>query len=66
MKETVLVSIVLPVYNGERYLPSAIDSVLAQTYLNWELLVIDDGSSDRSAVICDHYATLDSRIIVFH
>ena len=61
-----LVSIVLPVYNGERYLASAIDSVLVQTYSNWELLIVDDGSVDGSAAICDEFAIKDSRITVYH
>ena len=61
-----LVSIVLPVYNGERYLASAIDSVLSQTYSDWELLIVDDGSVDESAAISDDYAGKDSRIKVFH
>lgn len=61
-----LVTIVLPVYNGETYLALAIDSVLAQSYYNWELLIVDDGSKDGSASICDEYAGRDSRIKVFH
>ena len=60
------VSIVLPVYNGEKYLVSAIESVLAQSFEDWELLIIDDGSSDRSPSICDKYAEKDPRIKVFH
>lgn len=61
-----LVSIILPVYNGEKYLTSAIDSVLSQTYSDWELLIVDDGSVDESAAISDDYAGKDSRIKVFH
>lgn len=57
-----LVSIVLPVYNGERYLPQAIDSVLAQSYREFELLIVDDGSNDRSPEILKSYADRDSRI----
>lgn len=60
------VSIVLPVYNGEKYLTDAIESVIAQTCQDWELLIIDDGSSDGSSAICDGYAERDSRIKVFH
>ena len=61
-----LISIVIPVYNGEKYLPACIDSILRQTWENWELLLIDDGSTDRSGVICDEYATKDARILVTH
>lgn len=46
-----LISIVLPIYNGEKYMRKSIDSVLAQTYANWELLIIDDGSTDNTAII---------------
>ena len=51
-----LISIVLPVYNGEKYLRESIDSVLAQTYKNWELLIVDDCSTDSSAAIAKEYA----------
>lgn len=61
-----LVSVVLPVFNGERFLRGAIESVLAQTCRDWELLIVDDGSTDRSPAICDEYAEKDARIRVFH
>lgn len=61
-----LVSIVLPVFNGERFISNAIESVLAQSYPHWELLIVDDGSNDNSAAICDAYSSKDSRIRVFH
>lgn len=61
-----MVSIVLPVFNGERFLANAIDSVSAQSYQDWELLVVDDGSTDATAVICDEYAANDTRIKAFH
>ena len=57
-----LVSIILPVYNGEQYLRESIDSVIAQTYQNWELIIIDDCSSDASPSIAASYAERDSRI----
>lgn len=57
-----LVSVVLPVYNGERYLKDAVLSVKAQQYENWELLIVDDGSRDRSADIARSYAESDGRI----
>jgi hypothetical protein len=59
-----LVSIVLPVYNGERYLREAIDSVLAQTYAAFELIVVDDGSTDRTPGLLAEYAARDSRVRV--
>lgn len=61
-----MVSVIVPVYNVERYLPSCIESVLRQTYSDWELLLVDDGSTDRSGRICDEYAEQNSRIRVFH
>lgn len=61
-----LVSIIIPVYNVEKYLSQCLDSILYQTYTNWECLVIDDGSKDRCGAICDNYAAKDSRFKVFH
>lgn len=66
MDEYPLISIILPVYNGEKYLTQAINSVLTQSYPNWELFIIDDGSSDSTPAICDEFAEKDHRIIVFH
>lgn len=57
-----LISIVLPIYNGEKYMRLSIDSVLAQTYMNWELLIVDDGSADSTAAIAQEYVKSDSRI----
>ena len=63
MKE--LISIVLPVYNGERYLRESIDSVLNQTYRNWELIIVDDCSTDSSAKIAREYTKKDKRIYYY-
>lgn len=60
------ISIIVPVYKVEQYLPKCIDSILSQTYEDWELLLIDDGSPDNSGNICDEYAKMDERIRVFH
>lgn len=61
-----LVSVIMPSYNAEKYIKEAIESVIAQTYTNWELFVIDDGSTDGSGTILDGYARSDDRIHVFH
>ena len=60
------ISIIVPAYRVESYLPACIDSVLAQTFDNWELLLIDDGSPDACGAICDGYAQRDSRIKAIH
>ena len=61
-----MISIIVPVYNAERFLNKCIDSILLQSFRNFELLLIDDGSTDNSGAICDEYARKDSRIRVFH
>ncbi len=61
-----MIGVIVPVFNAEKYLPHCIESVIAQTYPNWELLLVDDGSRDTSLAICSKYAKLDSRIKVFH
>lgn len=60
------VSIVVPVYNGERYLEKCIESILRQTHADMELILINDGSRDNSGTICDHWAKKDARIRVIH
>ena len=60
------VSIIMPVYNSEKYVSEAIESVCYQSYKNWELLIVNDGSVDLSSEIIEKYAKKDSRITVFH
>lgn len=60
------ISVIVAVYNAEKYLHRSVDSLLAQTFRDFEILLVDDGSLDNSKQICDEYAVLDSRIRVFH
>lgn len=66
MDEKGVVSVIVPIYNAEKYLSKCIESILTQTYKKLEILLIDDGSSDKSGEICDRYAAADSRIKVVH
>lgn len=66
MEMLIKVSVVVPVYNTESYLNECIKSVVSQTYENFELILVDDGSCDNSGSICDKYALTDSRIKVIH
>lgn len=59
-------SIIIPIFNAEKFLAQCIESILAQSYSNWELILINDGSSDKSSQICDIFAHKDSRIKVIH
>lgn len=59
-------SIILPIHNVEKYLAACIDSILSQTFRDFELILVNDGSTDRSPAICDDYAKKDSRIRVIH
>ena len=61
-----MISVIIPVYNVEKYLKRCIESVLKQSYVDYEVLLIDDGSTDGSGRICDQYEKLDRRIRVFH
>lgn len=66
MEQDSLISVIVPVYNVEAYLPRCVDSILAQTYRNLEVILVDDGTKDRSDAICDAYARKDSRVRVIH
>lgn len=61
-----LISIIVPIYNVDRYLDKCINSIISQSFTGFELILIDDGSTDSSPEICDRYSRLDSRIIVIH
>jgi len=61
-----LFSVIVPIYNIEKFLPKCIESILNQTYTNFELILVDDGSTDNSGKICDEYALKDKRIKVIH
>lgn len=60
------ISVIVPVYNAEKYLRRCVDSILGQTFTDFELLLINDGSTDSSGAICDEYAVKDERVRVFH
>lgn len=60
------ISIIVPIYNADKYLSRCIESVLAQSFRNFELLLVDDGSTDKSGDICKKYAKQDHRIQVYH
>lgn len=60
------ISVIMPVYNTERYLKEAVDSILEQTYTDFELIAINDGSKDGCRQILDHYAAIDDRLVVVH
>lgn len=61
-----MISIIVPIYNVEKYLPKCVDSLLRQTYTDLEIILVDDGSPDRCPEICDGYAALDARVRVIH
>ena len=61
-----MISVIVPIYNVSEYLPKCIESIINSTYKNLEIILVDDGSTDASSVICDDYAKMDSRIKVIH
>lgn len=65
-KEGPIISIIVPVYNAEKYLPACVQSILNQTFVNYECILVDDGSSDECPALCDEYAKQDTRISVIH
>lgn len=61
-----MITVIVPVYNIEKYISACIESILKQTYKDMQIILVDDGSTDQSGVLCDHFATLDQRIEVIH
>ena len=66
MNHMSLVSIIVPVYNSEKYLPKCLDSIKSQTLKDFECILVDDGSTDSSGAICDSFASADGRFSVLH
>lgn len=66
MDRNSLISIIVPVYNVEKYIRRCVDSILEQTYTRLEIILVDDGSTDKSGIICDEYMQKDARIVVIH
>lgn len=64
--EKIKISVIVPIYNVEKYLEKCLNTIISQTYKNLEIILIDDGSNDNSGIICDEYAKKDKRIIVIH
>lgn len=64
--QSTLISVIVPIYNVEKYICRCVDSILNQTYKNIEIILVDDGSPDNCPKICDEYAAKDSRIRVVH
>ena len=66
MKDKILFSVIVPIYNVQSYLPKCIDSILCQSFRDFELILVDDGSVDSSPLLCDEYGAKDARIKVVH
>ena len=65
-QSNVLVSVIVPVYNVEKYIDKCIESIINQTYERLQIILVDDGSTDKSGEICDRYAEKDGRVEVIH
>ncbi len=61
-----LISVIVPVYNAQKYLDGCMETILNQTWQNLEILLVDDGSADESGAMCDSYAAKDERVRVLH
>ena len=61
-----MISVIVPVYNVERYIRQCVESILEQTYADLEIILVDDGSTDGSGSICDEYKLKDNRVVVIH
>ena len=66
LKNEIEFSVIIPVYNAREYLQECLESVIKQTYVDFELIIIDDGSTDGSGELCDDFAEIDDRIKVIH
>lgn len=66
MAENPIISVIVPIYNAERYLRECIESILSQSFTDFELILVDDGSTDSSASICDEYSSKDERVVTLH
>lgn len=66
MENMIKISVIIPIYNAEKYLNKCLDSIISQTYQNLEIIAVDDGSTDNSGLICDQYVQKDKRIRVIH
>ena len=62
----ILVSIIIPVYQAETYLRKCVESIIGQSFVDFQLILVDDGSVDNSGAICDEYASKDNRVMVVH
>lgn len=66
MNNNLLVSVIVPIYNGEKYLSACIDSILNQTFNDFEIILVNDGSTDMSEQICNEYAKKDKRVKIIN